>query len=110
MRLIDADALIETINRHCYPVRQENNSIEPGMTLVGIIQAIQEQPTIEPPKKSLYRFYNDGQYVKTLLLTDDQAAVFYWLEDLEIPIILEPDDVREPEEIKPEDLMKMEDD
>lgn len=61
-------------------------------------------------KKALYRFYNDCSYVKTLLLTDDQAAVFYWLENLGVPIILEPDDVREPEEIRPEDLMKMEDD
>ena len=51
MRLINADALIKTIGSHCYPVRQENNSIEPGMTLVGIIQAVQEQPTIEPEHK-----------------------------------------------------------
>lgn len=43
-------------------------------------------------EKALYRFYNDGQYVKILLLTDDQAAVFYWLENLGVPIILEPND------------------
>lgn len=108
MRLIDADALIKTIDSHCYPVRQENNSFEPGMTVAGILQAIQEQSTIEPPKKALYRFYNDCKYVKTLFLTDDQAAVFYWLENLGVQIIIEPE--REPEEIRPEDLMKKEND
>lgn len=59
-------------------------------------------------EKALYRFYNDCKYVKTLLLTDDQAAVFYWLENLGVQIIIEP--VREPEEIRPEDLMKKEND
>ena len=107
MRLIDANKLANTFLNHCYPVQHDGTSVEPGMTYVGILQAIQEQPTIEPPNKALYRFYNDGQYVKVLLLTDDQAAVFYWLENLGVPIILEPDDVREPEEIKPEDVMKM---
>ena len=47
-RPIDADALMETINRHCYPIRHDMTSIEPGMTRIGILQAIQEQPTIEP--------------------------------------------------------------
>ena len=51
MRLIDADALMETINRHCYPVQHDMTSIEPGMTRIGILQAIQEQPTIEPERK-----------------------------------------------------------
>ena len=48
MRLIDADTLMETINKHCYPVQHDMTSIEPGMTRMGILQAIQEQPTIEP--------------------------------------------------------------
>lgn len=52
MRLIDADALMETINRHCYPVQHDMTSIEPGMTRIGILQAIQEQPTIEPERKT----------------------------------------------------------
>ena len=50
MRLIDGDALMETINRHCYPIRHDMTSIEPGMTRIGILQAIQEQPTIEPER------------------------------------------------------------
>ena len=48
MRLIDGDALMDVINRNCYPVQHDMTSIEPGMTCVGILQAIQEQPTIEP--------------------------------------------------------------
>lgn len=51
MRLINADALMETINRHCYSVQHDMTSIEPGMTRIGILQAIQEQPTIEPERK-----------------------------------------------------------
>lgn len=51
MRLIDGDALMEVINRHCYPVQHDMTSIEPGMTRIGILQAIQEQPTIEPERK-----------------------------------------------------------
>ena len=51
MRLIDADALIKTIDSHCYPVQHDMTSIEPGMTRIGILQAIQEQPTIEPERK-----------------------------------------------------------
>ena len=47
-RLIYADALMETINSHCYPVQHDMTSIEPGMTRIGILQAIQEQPTIKP--------------------------------------------------------------
>lgn len=52
VRLIDADALMETINRHCYPVQHDMTSIEPGMTRIGILQAIQEQPTVEPERKT----------------------------------------------------------
>lgn len=52
MRLIDADALMEVINRHCYPIQHDMTSIEPGMTRIGILQAIQEQPTIEPKRKT----------------------------------------------------------
>ena len=51
MRMIDADALIKTIDSHCYPVQHDMTSIEPGMTRIGILQAIQEQPTIETERK-----------------------------------------------------------
>jgi len=63
MRLIDADALMEMINRHCYPVQHDMTSIEPGMTLVGIIQAVQEQPIVESERKK-------GKW------TDDNACPF----------------------------------
>ena len=54
MRAIDGDALIEVINRHCYPVQHDMTSVEPGMTRIGILQAIQEQPTIEERKKGAW--------------------------------------------------------
>ncbi len=50
VRLIDADALMATLSHNCYPVQHDMTSIEPGMTLMGILQAIQEQPTIEPQR------------------------------------------------------------
>lgn len=50
MRAIDGDALIEVINRHCYPVQHDMTSIEPGMTRIGILQAIHEQPTVQPER------------------------------------------------------------
>lgn len=38
--------------------------------------------------KQLYHFYGDGDTEKILLLTDDQAAVFFWLKDEGWPIEL----------------------
>lgn len=61
VRLINADALMETINRHCYPVQHDMTSIEPGMTRIGILQAIQEQPTVEPERKT-GKWIDDGTY------------------------------------------------
>ena len=107
MRLIDADALIADI-KECIEAKYDNYECKQAEGLKVALSCVDDAPTIEPPKKDLYRFYNDGQYVKILLLTDDQAAVFYWLENLGVPIILEPNDGREPEEIRPEDLMKKE--
>ena len=59
MRLIDADALMEVINCHCYPVQHDMTSIEPGMTRIGILQAIQEQPTVELERKK-------GKWIKAI--------------------------------------------
>lgn len=47
MRLIDADALKETIHINHYPLRGGINSIDNGMWTIGIDQAIDEQATIE---------------------------------------------------------------
>ena len=62
MRPIDADALIKTIDSHCYPVQHDMTSIEPGMTRIGILQAIQEQPTIEPERKKGKWIDNETSY------------------------------------------------
>lgn len=45
MRLIDADRLKIFIKEHSYPVRYGINSVEQGMTLTGISECIDEQPT-----------------------------------------------------------------
>lgn len=49
MRLIDADALMETIRAHDYPLTAHYNSTDNGMFTLGIQQAVDECPTIEPP-------------------------------------------------------------
>ena len=90
-RLIDADALMETINSHCYPIRHDMTSIEPGMTRIGILQAIQEQPTIEPGPQWIpvsERLPEEkGRYLVCYTLggtvRDIRTAMFYpggWLE------------------------------
>ena len=47
MRLIDADALIKRIEDNSYLISQRNNSVEKGMTLVGIKQCIDEEQFID---------------------------------------------------------------
>ena len=46
-RMIDADNLMKSIEDNSYSVSQKNNSIEKGMTLTGIRQCIEEQPTVD---------------------------------------------------------------
>lgn len=59
MRIIDADALKETIVTNVYPVTDYFNSRDYGMFWTGGIEkAIDEQPTIEPKRKK-------GEWMKT---------------------------------------------
>ena len=55
MRLIDADKLIKTIEEHDYPLADECNSIDRGMFTIGIMQAIDEQPTTQQWHKLTFR-------------------------------------------------------
>ena len=48
MRLIDADALMETIQDNEYELLTKHNSKGNGMFTLGIQQAVYEAPTIEP--------------------------------------------------------------
>jgi hypothetical protein len=43
-KIIDADALIETIRKHSYPMHGEWNESDYAMTVTGIEQVIEEQP------------------------------------------------------------------
>ena len=61
-RMIDADNLMKSIEDNSYSVSQKNNSIEKGMTLTGIRQCIEEQPTVdaEPVRRGKWvEFGND---------------------------------------------------
>lgn len=65
--LISRQAAIDFIKDHSYPVRYDGNSIEQGMTVTGIEQALNEMPSIHPKQKT-GRWIDDncsecGQYV-----------------------------------------------
>ena len=47
-RLIDADAVMEIIRAHDYPLTAHFNSTDNGMFTLGIQQAVNEVPTIVP--------------------------------------------------------------
>ena len=79
MRLIDADALIKTIDSHCYPVQHDMTSIEPGMTRIGILQTIQEQPTVEPERKKgkwTNRWVQNGDQLREVRECSECRAVY----------------------------------
>ena len=69
MRLIDAEKLIKSIEEHSYSILRKNNSIEKGMTLIGIKQCLEKQPTVdnEPVKHGHWigdRGKNRGMIIK----------------------------------------------
>lgn len=61
--LISRQAAIEFIKDHSYPVRYDETSIEQGMTLTGIEQALNEVPTIQSQQKTgRWLINSDGYY------------------------------------------------
>ena len=61
--LISRQAAIDFIKDHSYPVRYNNTSIEQGMTITGIEQALNEMPIIQPKQKT-------GRWSKQMLFDD----------------------------------------
>ena len=55
MRLIDAKNLMKTIKQHNYRLSDRLNSIDCGMFTIGIQQAVDEQPTIDPETLPIVR-------------------------------------------------------
>ena len=61
--LISRQAAIDFIKDHSYPVRYDGNSIEQGMTVTGIEQALNEMPSVKPAQKTGQWIINsDGYY------------------------------------------------
>lgn len=54
--LISRQAVIDFIKDHSYPVCYDRTSIERGMTLTGIEQALNEIPIVQPEQ-------NTGQWI-----------------------------------------------
>jgi len=60
MRLINADALMETIERNAYPIHYDSNSVSHGMSIEGLKQAVDEQPTaynVDNVVQDVYEFF-----------------------------------------------------
>lgn len=61
--LISRQAAIDFIKAHSYPVRYDNTSIEQGMTITGIEQALKEVPAVQPEQKiGRWIICSDGYY------------------------------------------------
>lgn len=83
MRLIDADALMETIRAHEYPLKSHFNSTDRGMFTIGIQQAVDEQPTI-PTASPWHRVEDElpEPNIQCLVRDDDNnCAVGYYRQD-----------------------------
>lgn len=50
--LVSRQAALDFIKDHSYPVRYDRNSIEQGMTLTGIEQALKEVPAVQREQKT----------------------------------------------------------
>ena len=64
-RLIDANALKESVHAHDYVLKDCLNSTDKGMFTVGIMQAIDEQPTIdaEPVRHGKWIYHIDSESI-----------------------------------------------
>ena len=67
--LISRQAAIDFIKDHSYSVRYDGNSIEQGMTITGIEQALNEVPSIQP-KQTTGRWSNAEKYCGEFVCTN----------------------------------------
>lgn len=70
MRLIDAGSLKMFIKEYSYPVRYDINSVEKGMTLTGILECIDKQPTVHKVSDGIVEYKRAielmAEYIVTL--------------------------------------------
>ena len=75
--LISRQAAIDFIKEHSYPVRYDNTSIEQGMTVTGIEQALNEMPSIQPKQKT-GRWEHDGGHFANRWICSQCGYKFYF--------------------------------
>ena len=75
--LISRQAAIDFIKDHSYPVRYDNTSIEQGMTITGIEQALNEMPIIQPKQKT-GRWEHDGGHFANRWICSQCGYKFYF--------------------------------
>lgn len=75
--LISRQAAIDFIKDHSYPVRYDNTSIEQGMTVTGIEQALNEMPSIQPKQKT-GRWEHDGGHFANRWICSQCGYKFYF--------------------------------
>ena len=70
-RLIDAEALKETVCTHDYILKDRFNSTDKGMFTLGIMYAINQQPTIDAiPIEWIMRYAFDGKRKHPISITE----------------------------------------
>ena len=83
-RLIDANVLKTTIAKHDYIVRDRINSTGEGMFTVGIMQAIDEQPTIDAvPVAMIEGRINDLKKMLMDIDSDEVDNIWYLRTEIE---------------------------
>ena len=75
--LISRQAAIDFIKEHSYPVRYDNTSIEQGMTITGIEEALNEIPNIQSKQKT-GRWEHDGGHFANRWICSQCGYKFYF--------------------------------
>lgn len=79
--MIDEKKLIDIIAKNCYPVQYDRNSVEHGMTLTGIMQAIEEQPKMDELEiaKKYIEHYKDERSMEIRYRIVEQPKAGEWI-------------------------------
>lgn len=79
--MIDEKKLIDIIEKNCYPVQYDRNSVEHGMTLTGIMQAIEEQPKMDELEiaKKYIEHYKDERSMEIRYRIVEQPKAGEWI-------------------------------
>ena len=76
--LISRQTAIEFIKEHSYLVRYDGNSIEQGMTITGIEQALNEVPSVQPEQKTATFYIDSEGYERCSECNEHESGMMYF--------------------------------